>query len=329
VCHACAQHADCGAGAACLPDGSCGTDATVAYVAMTGNDAGNCTQSAPCQTITGALAKMRPFVKIDGSGPIVDNVTINRTVTILADPGAMLTRKTTGDMIAVGGAGIAVEIDDLTISDGFANGVSFAQGDRLTLQRVTIANNLGIGVSANNVHVDVLRSTIDANHGGGLSLVSSSFTIENNFIYANGGSTSNFGGVSVVYLPATGSQILDFNTITQNQGPVGVNTGVSCAMLNTPPTFSNDIIYGNFIAGSASQVSAGCLYAYCDIGPNVTVGSTSIDADPMFVSSTNFHIMPSSPAKDTADPNATLMNDIDGDHRPVNNRRDMGADESP
>jgi hypothetical protein len=37
--------------------------------------------------------------------------------------------------------------------------------------------------------------------------------------------------------------------------------------------------------------------------------------------------MDNSPAKDAADPSASLVSDIDGDSRPQGPRRDMGADE--
>src|SRR5947209_5091115 len=42
TCHACAAHTDCGAGGACLPDGSCGTDQTVSWVSPSGNESNDC-----------------------------------------------------------------------------------------------------------------------------------------------------------------------------------------------------------------------------------------------------------------------------------------------
>ena len=52
---ACMTHADCGSPGACLPDGTCGTDTNVAWVAPTGSDSSSCTRTTPCATITHAL----------------------------------------------------------------------------------------------------------------------------------------------------------------------------------------------------------------------------------------------------------------------------------
>jgi hypothetical protein len=53
--------------------------------------------------------------------------------------------------------------------------------------------------------------------------------------------------------------------------------------------------------------------------------------DPKFVNvgQSDYHIMATSPAKDAADPAATVKVDYDGDPRPANGRSDIGADEVP
>lgn len=326
ACHPCSAHSDCGANGACLPDGSCGSDANVSWVVNPGgSDSNTCSQAMPCATITTALTKSKSFIKVTGTTK--DNVTINRSVTILADASGDLAANNFGNVLTIGAAGITVEIDDLSITGGNGIGVQIPQSATVTLKRVTVAHNSNIGVNASGGGtLNVWRSTIAFNNAGGISLQGMSFDIENNFIYSNGGGIG-FGGVSV-YMGAA-SQKLDFNTITANLGPGGTSTGVQCAAVSPTPTFANDIIYGNVVVTGVPQASAGCNYAYSNMGPNDTPTGTNLDTPPQFKGTSDFHIATSSPMKNAADPNATLGNDIDGDMRPIDMRRDIGADETP
>jgi hypothetical protein len=101
---------------------------------------------------------------------------------------------------------------------------------------------------------------------------------------------------------------------------------VLCSAIAVPLTFADDIVYRN---GSGMQIEGNnCAWTYSDIGQGGT-GATNINADPLFVNvlQGNFHIQATSPARDAADPAATLAVDFDGDPRPQGARSDMGADE--
>jgi hypothetical protein len=94
-----------------------------------------------------------------------------------------------------------------------------------------------------------------------------------------------------------------------------------------PFVLTNSIVYDN---GTGPQVEgANCSWTYSDIGPMGVSGTGNINAPPMFVNLMlgNFHLQSGSPAKDAADPAASLAVDIDGDTRPQGTGRDMGADE--
>ena len=58
-------------------------------------------------------------------------------------------------------------------------------------------------------------------------------------------------------------------------------------------------------------------------------GSGNLMGDPAFVAAGDFHIGPTSAARDAANPAATSLRDIDGEPRPLGAGRDIGADEIP
>lgn len=341
ACHPCSKHDDCPLSNACLPDGSCAATTVVAYVDPVRGGGSMCTSTMPCKKVSDGLATTRPYVKLTGS--IDETVVVNggRVVTFLADPGATLTRTAgNGAVLTVQDDATSLSIYDLTIHNGqnspSAIGCLIPPGSgspSLSLTRVAVTNNVGIGVSASGGMLAISRSTITGNTAGGIVISGSQFDITNSFIVTNGGLMSGVGGIDISQVLAAGTHRLDFNTITNNGASttVAVNTGVNCSTIGTPLVFNSNIIYGNSVTGGGEQIggSAMCSATYSDVGPGAAASGTNINADPMFVDPArgNFHLMATSPAKDAADPNATLNVDVDGDARPQGARRDIGADE--
>jgi hypothetical protein len=331
TCRACRAHAECTASETCLPDGSCADPVQVAYVAPTGTDNASCTKSTPCTKVAKALATTRPYVKLAGSTDEGGTLTIdNRNVTLLAEPDAKLVRTSNGLHVEVKGSS-QVEIYDLEISGASGAqgvGISMPTGNtaKLTLKRVKLANNTGGGISATAGTLIVDQSTISDNTGGGISVSNAQFDNTNSNIVKNGSPSAGYGGVSLSQ-SNTGMRRFEFNTIAQNQATSGISSGVLCLAIGTPLTFSNSIVYAN---GTGPQVEGNnCSWTYSDIGPDMVTGMGNINAPPMFVSpmQNDFHLQPGSPARDAADPAATLLLDIDGDARPQGLARDIGADE--
>lgn len=358
-CQKCTAHGQCAASNVCLPDGSCADGQQVAYVANGG--AGTvCTQASPCGTLDDGLKAGRPYVKV-AAGTVTDTKTTTidgRAVTILADPGAQVSRTNAGVILQVQNDGADVKIFDLEIMGGIgaANpAISIPSGGapKLTLTRVTVDGNQGIGILAASGSLTLSRSSVSTNTGGGISISGSGaltmsrstvrgntgggisvsgvqFDITNSFIVQNGGLLSLVGGIDLPQIAATGSHRLDFNTIAANAGNASVNSGINCSTVVVPVVFNSNIIYGNVVSSGGKQLGGSlmCSAVYSDVGPDPSVGTGNINMDPMFVNpQNNFHLMATSPAKDVADPAATLAEDIDGDVRPQGPRRDMGADE--
>lgn len=340
TCQKCTEHAQCSASNVCLPDGTCADEQQVAYVASGGTGTA-CTKAAPCGTLDSGVTANRPLVKV-GAGTFADSQTTTidaKAVTILADPGAKLDRAGDGVILEVKNDGADVKIFDLEITGGTGSSnpaISLPSGGapKLTLTRVSVHDNQGVGILTTAGTLTMSRSTVRANTGGGVSISAAQFDITNCLIVENGGLTSGLGGVDISQiLTPTGTHRLDFNTIALNAGPlaVAVNTGVNCTTIGTLLTFDSNIIHGNAVNGGGQQLggSAMCVASYSDVGPDPAPGATNINMPPMFVNAAqgNFHLTSASPAKDTANPAAVMPDDIDGEARPQGARRDMGADE--
>lgn len=332
-CRGCASHGEC-ASRACLPDGSCGSDANVAYVDPAGTDNAACTFALPCKKVAQALATRRAFVKLTAT--TAEQVTIaDQDVSLLADAGARLEAATPGVILTITGAS-QVAIYDLAIANGLGStgvGIAMPTGNTATLalHRAALANNAGGGLVASGGTVTIERTTISLNAGGGVALSSTAFDLENDMIVLNGAPGSLVGGIALQSVATTGNHRIEFSTIADNAGAATVHSGISCGTVTSPIAFANNIIYGNAVSGGGHQIggSANCTTRYSDIGPDAAPGTGNLDADPAFASAAqhDYHLAATSPCKDAADPAATLDIDIDGDHRPRGPARDMGADE--
>jgi hypothetical protein len=326
MCHGCELDGECPGSNVCLPDGACADVGDVAYVnSAMGTDNQTCSMGLPCTKIMKALGTNRPYLKLQGA--FDEAVAINnRSVTILAAPGTMLTRGTPGNILEVNGTS-NVKIYDLAINDATDGAAVSAMGpsQSLTLGRVSMSGNRGPtgAIVVTGGAINVSRSKVFNNPSGGISVMAAQFDIENNFITGNGDlNMSGYGGILLVQTN-TGTRVLTFNTIAGNMG-LNVNpSGISCSTITQDINLSNNIVYGN---STGSQVGGpNCSWTYSDVGPDGVPGNLS--TDPMFIGSGDFHLKANSPVINQADPNATLTIDIDGDPRPQDGRRDIGADE--
>lgn len=324
TCAPCSSHGQCDSNA-CLPTGGCGDDTNVVYVAATGvDDAGCGTRAAPCQKITTAATKGKPYIKVQTD---LDEAVVldNANATILAEPGAAVRRSTTGAVFDIRGAS-TVTIRDLTIREGLGStghGVLVGVGEpvNLTLDHVYIVANTGKGLVMQGGTLALSRSVIAANVAGG-ALLATTFNITNSLFVSNGSAGSDTGGLSVT---PSGTVTFKFNTIANNTSANAVR-GINCA---SAMTIESTII-------SANEASASCSFEYSLFDASTNVGGTNRAGDPKFknvlpanpLAADYFRIGATSDAVDRADPASTMVTDIDGEARPQGNAPDIGADES-
>lgn len=314
TCRGCAADAECVSEVCDRDGGACFDEANVIYMSPGGQAAGTCTREAPCDSFARAI----------------DQVTEGRNV-IKAAPG------TYEGQVVIEGIRVTILAEGATVQPPpNETVVSVVNDGDATIEGLTVTGALGggttIAVTCSDSRLQLRRSSVIGNTGGGgISITACEFSLVNNVIANNGNAGSAFGGVLISQIAAGGLQEFSFNSVIGNVGATNAVTGVECTSVLVPLTFSNNIVFGNQVSGSGVQVGgdSDCSWTYSDIGPQTVAGTGNINQDPTFVDAEkrDFHLRPESPARDAADPAATLTRDIDGDARPAGKRSDMGADE--
>jgi hypothetical protein len=357
ACRACAAHEECDSDACSFATGACAAETDVAYVSSTGGDNSTCDKSAPCASIAATLMTGRHYIKIHGTidGAVV--VDKGRTVTLLADPGAMLTRGGGGDVLTVKDTGTSLTIYDLTITGAQTSsvGISLAGVAALSLIRVTISNNAGGGIaSAGSLTIDhstitgngsggpgisitggslsLAQSLISANHSGGVDVTGTmaKFAIVSNKFVSNGAGDPMGSVIGAVSIRANfaGTNLLEFNTFYKNLSTDSVGSAISCI----PSTFTAraNIMFGNGTATNLDPTSGTCMHIYSIAKPGaVPAGTGNQGGDPLFVDipGGNFHLQTGSPAIGAANALAPLtgLSARDFDDHPRMSPVNLGA----
>jgi len=335
ACRGCRAHTECLSGA-CLPDGSCGTDDNVAFVDGQLGTGGECTRAAPCSKLSDALAKMpyREFIKIKGS--LDENITISgRDVTLLADPGARIS-KGSGRVLLVEGTS-NVTVYDLQIGSATSSsqiGVELAPTATGTtaLHRVRVVNTTQGAINALGGKLVLERSTIADNDGGGVIVRTGAleFTIRNNFILFNGRATGTsstpFGGVLIE--KDSGTSAVEFNTIAYNESN-GLQNRAGLACFGSANAAGGNLVYGNR-EGIAAATDLTQVGGNCQTGNTFAAGAGDLGFANPSTSTFDPHLTATSPAT-VLDAGgacaARVPADIDGNARPSGAACDLGADE--
>jgi hypothetical protein len=117
-----------------------------AYVSSTGSDANPCTLPAPCRLLPAALTAVADGGEIwmlDSANYNSGTVSINKSVSILAEPGAIgSVVASNGSAISISGAGVKVALTNLLVvplNGTASSGVEMASGASLVIDKVTFS----------------------------------------------------------------------------------------------------------------------------------------------------------------------------------------------
>jgi hypothetical protein len=356
TCRGCVKDAECSSDACSESTGACFDEQTTLYLSPSGSDGGTCTRGAPCQTVSRALmlvdmthqaikiadgSYLDSFVttasfKLSGEG----NTPFGATLNFIAGAAVHdhLWEATAGTVLAEG----------LTFTGGMAEAVRASGGTNMTLWRVAILDSMqgNLDVASSTVHaiecriaggqstqsavhvmggmIDLQRSRVDNNIGGGIQVLNAaSFDIANNIIVSNGNGAAGSTGAFVQTGAQPATRRFEANTIANNQSPTASAAATCAAAL----TFTGSIFATN---GAAPQVATTCTVDYSLFSDAIpAAGTGNVVGTPGFANAGggDYHLTNGSPALDLADPASTNKIDFDLDVRPKNGRNDMGADE--
>jgi hypothetical protein len=220
----------------------------IVYIAYNGSDLHSCARTAPCQTITHGLAVVATggIVHIVASG-LYDTFTVNKAVTVSADPGIVATID-----VAASGTGVTV---------------SAGSGDVVTLRGLTLHGNggTGVGFQVNSVGRVTLEDCISRNFAYGLSFGPSAASL----LVVTGG-TFDGSNTGLYMVAASSTAAVDGVTVFGGAGHAGIDAALSFATI-TNSLITNDGGSGPN-QGEGVQVDGGTVVMEHDVISHYTSG---------------------------------------------------------
>jgi hypothetical protein len=343
TCRGCELDSECASGA-CGDDGACVAESAIVYLDAAGTDAGECPRSAPCRTLTFGVSKTTATRShlVLAPGGYVETVRINAqdtAATRLYIHGGGAGLSSASDENSALYASVPSTIRDLKMNGPLSNAaITLYAGSHVLENLQIVASSSGIAVGGGAAEVRNVTVTSTGPATGFLLGTGAQLTIDGAVLHggANGikTPTSEFG-VSVnltnvliwgttglaLDLPNTGGTV-SFATIADGGSDSGTGPrAVNCAV---GLTVRSSIIW---TPGTTSRIPIqGCNLVSTIAGPTFTPGA--INSDPLFVNNVahDYHLGPSSPARDAVDTGPAT--DFEGDARPQGARFDIGADEA-
>lgn len=314
--------------------------------------------NSPCQTISYTLANRSADgdTLLIAAGTYTENLVLPDGQTLALRGG--YTVDEFGQWMEAGGETIvdATGSDQSVVSLGDGNGAS------ITLEYLTLTGGSAPGaggVWAANAEVTVDHcliygnTVVGENGGGGLGgppntswFVSNSRIIENEVDSES--EPGGTGGASGIRAP--GPLTLVNTLVADNQGEAAIHVNGDLFLMNvtvannagdiifnpidftaSPPgpggatlTITNSIVYGNgmlFLGGCPEDST--CIVTYSDVEGWPEGGAGNIQADPLFVASSDYHLGPASPCINRGTPTGAPSTDVEG--TPRDSLPDMGA----
>ncbi len=344
-------------------EGICADEADIVYVdKVTGADSASCgTVLDPCATIGAGIGQssgtrntvliaegtyleritiLNKDVRLRGEGRVVVQANLADSEHVLSVSGVsdvdiqdmefgMLAAPATADAVLCTTSTTSLILRNVTVNEASDTGVV---GDNCTLSLVgsTIIASGGIGVEMTGGTLNMHASFVLLNANGGIDIDDANYSLVNNIVNNNGGPGSVIGGVRIERTSARNEEFL-FNTVAQNSRASGATTGsaLRCELSNV--VASSNIFMLEDTSSAALVTGCSTQYSLFDTADTMPVGTGNISAEAVFINpaARDFHLDPSSPGNDSAEPGTGVATDIDGNERPLQDAPDMGADQTP
>lgn len=349
-CRGCQAHGECASNVCDRDTGTCVPESAVVHVAEGGT--GDCSRARPCGSIAAALDLVhadndtRYAIRLD-DGTYTEPVALNDLrVRIIGDGATIQSDGVTPDpardpAIVIVGERAQVRLEGVRIrgtrSSARTTGI-LCLGDTLSslgLLQVTVTENAGLGILAEDCILTVERSAITGNTGGGLLVIDSSFDVTNSYFLGNGDvASSAVAGVTIRNEDRVSPQRFAFNTVVDNRaGPEADASGVSCAVSSTSyiSASSNIVLVG---LGGKRSVGGECPWTHSNlegmsaINPAVFAYERNVDRDCMLRARADGlpSITPGAPCDGRGQEDLGILVDYDGNPRAAA-APDIGADE--
>ncbi len=253
------------------------------YLSGSGNDANPCSLVAPCRLLPAAIAAV-----IDGgevwmldsanynSGP----VNVNKSVTILAIPGALgSVVALSGNAINIATAGVKVALRNLVIvpvvGGGGTGGINMTAGAGLKVENCLLANLPGIGIFVNAFGASVLvtDTVIRGNTSYGLNVADGARATVSRATFSGNGGTAVYAQGTL----ASSTTTADITESTMDANGNGVVASATSASAVVKVSVRNSQVIRNALYGLRSEV--------------IGAGSTSLSASNNIISNNNIGLV--------------------------------------
>jgi len=251
------------------------------FVATSGSDANtasNCSNAAPCRGFAAALSVTDPGGEIivlnsGGYGP----VSIAQSVSIIAPEGVYAGVSVfSGNGVSILGANVRVTLRGLNINGlGGISGVSMVAGSSLAVERCTISNMVGHGLSVNTpasvsvrgsrfiangqrgayfasgASASVIGSDLQANQGGGLEAASIGASTLTRVVVSDTTARGNGGTNMDAYAQLSGTARLEVTNSVLSESSAGISAYSNGGTVRV--SVANSLISGNTAQGLATS----------------------------------------------------------------------------
>jgi hypothetical protein len=259
-----------------------------AYLSRSGSDAADCSLATPCRLLPAALSVVNDGGEIwmlDSANFNSSTVTIDKSVTILAVPGAMgSVVGNGGDAVVLQGVGIKVAMRNLTILNitGGNYGVRVENGFDLVLDHVEVHGFSVAGLFFNTTVNAVVNESVIRGNNHGIDVDNGAQTTVNRSMIVNN-SGIGFSTTSTVSQQIVTTTIRD--SVVSNNGSYGVlglgSAGTVRVFVKNSDTSRNAldgvIASGNGATGTTKIVISGVTsnrnsrYGYALFGVGVSI----------------------------------------------------------